>query len=78
MKFTGPVNPIKRLYKPDRRPAPPDTGRKEEKESAKIFTSPLAKGKAIDMRDALITGTILAHECDKIVTKNVEHIAQIG
>jgi tRNA(fMet)-specific endonuclease VapC len=52
-------------------------GENEAKASAKIFTQLLAEGKAIDMRDALIAGTMLGHECDKIVTRNVGHFTHI-
>jgi len=50
---------------------------KEAKASAKIYTRLLAEGRAIDMRDALIAGTMLGHECDKIVTKNIGHFIHI-
>ena len=53
-------------------------GEKEAKVSAKIFTRLLTEGRAIDMRDALIAGTMLGHECDKIVTKNIGHFINIG
>jgi len=55
-----------------------NVGENEAKASAKIVTNLLAEGKAIDMRGALIAGTMLGHKCNKIVTRNVGHFTHIN
>lgn len=52
-------------------------GEKEAKASARIFTQHLTRGKAIDLRDTLVAGTMLSNDCHKIITRNVQPFTQI-
>ena len=51
---------------------------KAAEESAKLLSILTSKGKMIDIRDALIAGTMLVNDCYAIVTKNVRHFKRIS
>ncbi len=51
---------------------------KAAEESAKLLSILTSKGEMIDIRDALIAGTMLVNDCYAIVTKNVRHFERIS
>jgi len=51
---------------------------KAAEKSAELLSTLTLRGEMIDVRDALIAGTILVNNCYTLVTKNVKHFKRIS